>query len=49
MVGVVIFLYAKVLPANWMPQLPPAPATVTAPAPAAPAAPATLPAPAPAK
>ncbi|WP_243286202.1 L-lactate permease [Geothrix terrae] len=49
MVGVVIFLYAKVLPANWMPQLPPAPAAVTAPAPAAPAAPATLPAPAPAK
>lgn len=48
MVGVVIFLYAKVLPANWMPQLPPAaPAAVTAPA--APAAPATVPAPAPAK
>jgi lactate permease len=46
MVGVVIFLYAKVLPANWMPQLPPAPAAVPAPAPAAPA---TLPAPAPAK
>lgn len=41
MVGVVIFLYAKVLPASWMPQLPPAPA-VTAPA----AAPAPIPAPA---
>jgi len=51
MVGVVIFLYAKVLPANWMPQLPPAAPAVVAPvtAPAAPAAPATLPAPAPAK
>jgi lactate permease len=50
MVGVVVFLYAKVLPANWMPQLPPAaPAVVTAPAPVAPAAPATMPAPAPAK
>jgi len=51
MVGVVIFLYAKVLPANWMPQLPPAPAVVTAPAPApaVPAAPAAVPAPAPAK
>ncbi|BDU69361.1 L-lactate permease [Geothrix oryzae] len=50
MVGVVVFLYAKVLPANWMPQLPPAaPAAVTAPAPVAPAAPATVPAPAPAK
>jgi lactate permease len=51
MVGVVIFLYAKVLPANWMPQLPPAaPAVVTTvPAPAVPAAPAAVPAPAPAK
>ncbi len=49
MVGIVIFLYAKVLPANWMPQLPPAPAVVTAPAPAVPAAPAAVPAPAPAK
>lgn len=50
MVGVVIFLYAKVLPANWMPA-PPAPtsAVATAPAPVAPAAPATMPAPAPAK
>ncbi len=50
LVGVVIFLYAKVLPANWMPQLPPA-STVTAPAatPAVPAAPAAAPAPAPAK
>ncbi|HCZ32124.1 MAG TPA: lactate permease [Holophagaceae bacterium] len=47
MVGVVIFLYAKVLPANWMPQVPAAPAVVTAPA--TPAAPAALPAPAPAK
>ena len=47
MVGVVIFLYAKVLPANWMPQVPAAPAAVTAPA--APAAPAAVPAPAPAK
>ena len=51
MVGVVIFLYAKVLPANFMPQLPPAAPAVVAPVttPAAPAAPATLPAPAPAK
>ncbi len=51
MVGIVIFLYAKVLPANWMPQLPPAPAVATAPAaaPAVPAAPAAVPAPAPAK
>ncbi len=51
MVGIVIFLYAKVLPANWMPQLPPAPAVVTAPAPApaVPAAPVAVPAPAPAK
>jgi lactate permease len=48
LVGVVIFLYAKVLPANWMPQVPPAPAAVET-TPAAPAAPATLPAPAPAK
>ena len=47
MVGAVIFLYAKVLPANWMPQVPAAPAVVTAPA--TPAAPAALPAPAPAK
>ena len=51
MVGVVIFLYARVLPANWMPQVPPAPAVVTAPAtvgsaPAIPAAPAPTPAPA---
>ncbi len=47
MVGVVIFLYAKVLPANWMPQQPaPAPAAV-APV-TTPAAP-TAPAPAPAK
>ena len=47
MVGIVIFLYAKVLPANWMPAPPaPAPAAVTvAPAPV-PAAPAALPAPA---
>jgi len=54
MVGVVIFLYARVLPASWMPQVPPpAPVAATpAPvvtAPAAPAAPAALPAPAPAK
>jgi len=50
MVGCVIFLYAKVLPASWMPQLPPAPAVAApAPASAAPAAPALLPAPAPAK
>jgi lactate permease len=51
MVGCVIFLYAKVLPANWMPQLPPAaPAAVTTvPAPTVPAAPAAVPAPAPAK
>jgi hypothetical protein len=51
MVGVVIFLYAKVLPANWMPQLPPAAPAVVAPvtAPAVPAAPAALPAPVPAK
>ncbi len=51
LVGVVIFLYAKVLPANWMPQVPAAPAvTETVAAPPAPAAPAaTLPAPAPAK
>src|ERR1035437_942198 len=50
MVGVVIFLYAKVLPANWMPQLPPAPAVVApVAAPVVPAAPAALPAPAPAK
>ena len=50
LVGVVIFLYAKVLPANWMPTQPPAaPAVVaTVPAPAVPAAPA-LPAPVPAK
>ena len=50
LVGVVIFLYAKVLPANWMPTQPPAPAAVvaTVPAPAVPAAPA-LPAPVPAK
>jgi lactate permease len=47
MVGAVIFLYAKVLPANWMPQVPAAPAVVTAPA--APAAPAAVPTPAPAK
>lgn len=47
MVGVVIFLYAKVLPANWMPAPPaPTPAVATAPAPVAPAA---LPAPVPAK
>ncbi len=47
MVGIVIFLYARVLPANWMPAPPaPAPAAVTvAPAPV-PAAPAALPAPA---
>jgi lactate permease len=45
MVGVVIFLYAKVLPANWMPQLPPAAPTVAAPAPA-PATPVATPAPA---
>jgi lactate permease len=50
MVGAVIFLYAKVLPANWMPQLPPAPAVVApVAAPVVPAAPAALPAPAPAK
>lgn len=51
LVGVVIFLYAKVLPANWMPQVPaaPAPAVTTVPAPAVPAAPAAAPAPAPAK
>jgi lactate permease len=48
LVGVVIFLYARVLPANWMPQLPAAPVVETAPVPAAPAQP-TLPAPAPAK
>jgi len=41
MVGVVIFLYAKVLPSNWMPSVP-APAAVVAvaapaPAPAVPA------------
>jgi lactate permease len=43
LVGLVIMLYAKVLPASWMPQAPaPAPAPVVAPAPAvaAPAAPA---------
>ena len=33
MVGVVIFLYARVLPANWMPQLPPAAPAAAAPAP----------------
>ena len=51
LVGIVIFLYAKVLPANWMPAPPAAvPAVVTpAPAPVVPAAPATLPAPAPSK
>jgi lactate permease len=53
MVGVVIFLYARVLPANWMPQVPPAPAVVTAPAPVAGSAPAVpavpAPTPAPAK
>jgi len=51
MVGVVIFLYARVLPANWMPQLPPAAPAVVAPvtAPVVPAAPAAAPAPAPAK
>jgi lactate permease len=52
MVGVVIFLYAKVLPANWMPIVPPAAPVVAAPAVpapavAAPAAPAAAPAPAP--
>ena len=48
LVGVVIFLYAKVLPANWMPTQPaPAPAVVV-PA-TVPAAPAAVPAPAPAK
>jgi lactate permease len=49
MVGLVIFLYAKVLPENWMPAPPaPAPAAAVAPAPAA--APAPAPAvPAPAK
>jgi lactate permease len=47
MVGVVIFLYAKVLPAKWMPAPPaPAPAVATVPAPATSTAPA---APAPAK
>ena len=45
MVGVVIFLYAKVLPANWMPQLPPPAPAVLAPA-ATPAAPAATPVPA---
>jgi lactate permease len=50
MVGVVIFLYARVLPASWMPQVPPAPAVVTAPAPVAGSAPAVpAPTPAPAK
>ncbi len=50
LVGIVIFLYARVLPANWMPQLPPAPATVSPiVTPAGPAAPAALPAPAQAK
>ncbi|MCX6549067.1 MAG: L-lactate permease, partial [Acidobacteria bacterium] len=54
MVGVVIFLYARVLPANWMPQVPPPAPVAAAPAPAvaapaAPAAPAAVPAPAPAK
>ncbi|GLH72251.1 L-lactate permease [Geothrix limicola] len=39
MVGIVIFLYAKVLPANWMPQLPPPAPTGTTAAPAAPALP----------
>jgi lactate permease len=38
LVGVVIFLYAKVLPENWMPAPPaPAPAAAPAPAPATPA------------
>ncbi len=50
MVGVVIFLYAKVLPANWMPQVPPAPAVVApVTVPVVPAVPTALPAPAPAK
>ena len=38
LVGIVIFLYAKVLPSNWMPSVP-APAAVTATAPAIPAKP----------
>jgi len=42
MVGVVIFLYAKVLPANWMPQ-PPAPVAAPAGVGAAPAAPVAMP------
>ncbi len=48
MVGVVIFLYAKVLPASWMPQQPPPAPAAVAPvtAPATPAAPAAAPAPA---
>jgi len=45
LVGVVIFLYAKVLPANWMPQLPPAAPALAAPV-NAPVVPAPLPAPA---
>ena len=51
MVGVVIFLYAKVLPANWMPQQPPPAPAAVAPvtAPATPAVPTAAPAPAPAK
>jgi lactate permease len=45
MVGVVIFLYAKVLPANFMPQLPPPAPAVLAPtnAPIVPAAPTAAP------
>jgi lactate permease len=51
LVGIVIFLYAKVLPANWMPTQPaPAPAVVApAAAPVVSAAPAAAPAPTPAK
>ena len=48
LVGVVIFFYAKILPASWMPAPPaPAPAVVTTvPAPVVPAAPNAAPAPA---
>ena len=54
MVGVVIFMYARVLPASWMPSVPPPAPVAAAPAPAVvapavPAAPAAPVAPAPAK
>jgi len=48
LVGIVVFFYARVLPANWMPQMPAAAAPAEAAAPAA-ATPAPAPAPTPAK